>query len=186
MIKWNAEGLIVDFKVMVRPHKAIEVLRKRMASELAASAKLWYLCLCQSFSFSHLLLFQVLLLDVTRRCPFVWMIWEDMSSFPLRLLQTLILLVILCKIESINIAILARWHWEAPQWCWENVIVSGSVEGPYRYYPRPSSKMSWIGRGEIHWCGGLLFLWDSQRLLQRQFSTEIIIIIKVAGSKQRE
>jgi len=40
MIKWNAEGLIVDFKVMVRPHKAIEVLRKRMASELAASAKL--------------------------------------------------------------------------------------------------------------------------------------------------
>lgn len=34
MIQWNAEGKIIDFKVMIRPYKAIEVVRTRMAAML--------------------------------------------------------------------------------------------------------------------------------------------------------
>jgi hypothetical protein len=37
MIKWNSEGKIVDFKVMVRPVKAITILQKKMGEQLAAS-----------------------------------------------------------------------------------------------------------------------------------------------------
>lgn len=36
MIRWNAEGRIVDFKVMVRPLKAIELVHRRMAAMLQA------------------------------------------------------------------------------------------------------------------------------------------------------
>jgi SnoaL-like domain len=36
IIGWNAEGLIDSFKVMVRPLKAIEVVRQRMAAALTA------------------------------------------------------------------------------------------------------------------------------------------------------
>lgn len=39
MIKWNAEGRIVDFKVMIRPLKAIEVVHRKMAEMLAAGRK---------------------------------------------------------------------------------------------------------------------------------------------------
>lgn len=35
IIGWNAEGRIDRFKVMVRPLKAIEVVRQRMAAALA-------------------------------------------------------------------------------------------------------------------------------------------------------
>ena len=34
MITWNDEGLIVDFKVMLRPMKAIKVMQMRMAAVL--------------------------------------------------------------------------------------------------------------------------------------------------------
>ena len=36
MITWNEEGKIVDFKVMVRPLKAIDMLHRKMAEMLAA------------------------------------------------------------------------------------------------------------------------------------------------------
>ena len=38
IIRWNAVGQIVEFKVMVRPLKAINLLHERMAAMLAASA----------------------------------------------------------------------------------------------------------------------------------------------------
>lgn len=34
MIQWNEQGQIVDFKVMIRPYKAIETVRTRMAAML--------------------------------------------------------------------------------------------------------------------------------------------------------
>ena len=34
LIKWNSVGLIVDFKVMIRPLKAINVIHQRMAAML--------------------------------------------------------------------------------------------------------------------------------------------------------
>ncbi|WP_417215561.1 nuclear transport factor 2 family protein [Alcanivorax sp.] len=34
MIEWDAEGKIIDFKVMIRPYKAIEVVRTRMTAML--------------------------------------------------------------------------------------------------------------------------------------------------------
>ena len=34
MIRWNAEGKIVDFKVMIRPLKAINLLHRKMAEML--------------------------------------------------------------------------------------------------------------------------------------------------------
>lgn len=34
MIEWDAEGKIIDFKVMIRPYKAIEAVRTRMAAML--------------------------------------------------------------------------------------------------------------------------------------------------------
>jgi hypothetical protein len=37
LIHWNAEGLIDDFKVMVRPLKAIELLHRLMGERLAAA-----------------------------------------------------------------------------------------------------------------------------------------------------
>lgn len=36
MIEWNDEGLIVDFKVMIRPLKAIQRIHERMAAALGA------------------------------------------------------------------------------------------------------------------------------------------------------
>lgn len=39
IIKWNAEGRISEFKVMIRPLKAINVVHQRMASMLAAAQK---------------------------------------------------------------------------------------------------------------------------------------------------
>ncbi|MDH5285618.1 MAG: nuclear transport factor 2 family protein [Betaproteobacteria bacterium] len=39
MIKWDAEGRIVDFKVMIRPLKAIEVVHRKMAEMLAAGRR---------------------------------------------------------------------------------------------------------------------------------------------------
>jgi ketosteroid isomerase-like protein len=39
MIRWNDEGRIVDFKVMIRPLKAIEVVHRRMAERLQAGQK---------------------------------------------------------------------------------------------------------------------------------------------------
>ena len=36
MITWNDEGKIIDFKVMIRPYKAIETVRTRMAAILEA------------------------------------------------------------------------------------------------------------------------------------------------------
>jgi len=38
MIRWNDEGQIVDFKVMVRPLKAIHMLQEKMAALLQAIA----------------------------------------------------------------------------------------------------------------------------------------------------
>ena len=35
MIRWNSEGRIVDFKVMVRPLKAVNLLHQKMAEMLA-------------------------------------------------------------------------------------------------------------------------------------------------------
>jgi len=37
MITWNADGKIVDFKVMIRPLKAIEKVLQKMGEELAKS-----------------------------------------------------------------------------------------------------------------------------------------------------
>lgn len=39
MIRWNAEGKIIDFKVMVRPLKAIGALQKKMSESLDALDK---------------------------------------------------------------------------------------------------------------------------------------------------
>jgi SnoaL-like domain len=39
MIRWNAEGKIVDFKVMVRPLKAVNMLHQKMAEMLQAMSK---------------------------------------------------------------------------------------------------------------------------------------------------
>jgi hypothetical protein len=39
IIKWDAEGRIVDFKVMIRPLKAIDLIHRKMADMLAASRK---------------------------------------------------------------------------------------------------------------------------------------------------
>ncbi len=39
MIRWNAEGKIVDFKVMVRPLKAVNMLHQKMAEMLQTMAK---------------------------------------------------------------------------------------------------------------------------------------------------
>ena len=36
MIKWNAEGQIVDFKVMLRPLKAVNVIHEKMGARLQA------------------------------------------------------------------------------------------------------------------------------------------------------
>lgn len=36
MICWNDSGLIIDFKVMLRPMKGIEKLREKMAAKLAS------------------------------------------------------------------------------------------------------------------------------------------------------
>lgn len=36
LIRWNEDGQIVEFKVMLRPLQAIEVVRERMAASLAA------------------------------------------------------------------------------------------------------------------------------------------------------
>ena len=38
LIRWNEAGEIVDFKVMLRPLKAIEVIHRRMAAMLEAGA----------------------------------------------------------------------------------------------------------------------------------------------------
>lgn len=38
LIRWNEAGLIVDFKVMVRPLKAIQVIHERMAAMLAQAS----------------------------------------------------------------------------------------------------------------------------------------------------
>ena len=37
LIKWNAAGQIVDFKVMIRPLKAINLIHQRMAARLQSS-----------------------------------------------------------------------------------------------------------------------------------------------------
>ena len=34
MLQWAKDGNIIDFKVMIRPYKAIEVVRTRMAAML--------------------------------------------------------------------------------------------------------------------------------------------------------
>lgn len=39
IIHWNAEGQITEFKVMVRPLKAITVIHERMGAMLAAAAQ---------------------------------------------------------------------------------------------------------------------------------------------------
>ena len=39
MIRWNAEGKIIDFKVMVRPLKAIGALQKKMSEALDSFQK---------------------------------------------------------------------------------------------------------------------------------------------------
>ena len=39
IIKWNHEGKIVEFKVMIRPLKAINLIHQRMATMLAAAQK---------------------------------------------------------------------------------------------------------------------------------------------------
>ena len=40
MIRWNAEGKIIDFKVMVRPLRAIEALQKKMSESLDTLQKI--------------------------------------------------------------------------------------------------------------------------------------------------
>lgn len=37
MMRWNADGQIVDFKVMIRPAKALTLIHERMAAALQAS-----------------------------------------------------------------------------------------------------------------------------------------------------
>jgi hypothetical protein len=37
MIKWTEEGKIVDFKVMIRPLKAINLIHQKMAAMLQAT-----------------------------------------------------------------------------------------------------------------------------------------------------
>ncbi len=37
LIKWNSAGQIVDFKVMIRPLKAINLIHQRMAARLQSS-----------------------------------------------------------------------------------------------------------------------------------------------------
>ena len=37
LIEWNAAGQIVDFKVMIRPLKAINLIHQRMAAQLQSS-----------------------------------------------------------------------------------------------------------------------------------------------------
>jgi len=39
LIRWDEQGRIVDFKVMIRPMKAIERVRERMAAMLEAHAR---------------------------------------------------------------------------------------------------------------------------------------------------
>ena len=39
IIKWNEEGKIIEFKVMVRPLKAIQLIHERMAAMLAAKQR---------------------------------------------------------------------------------------------------------------------------------------------------
>jgi SnoaL-like domain len=39
IIKWNSAGKIVEFKVMVRPLKAITIIHERMAAMLAAAKR---------------------------------------------------------------------------------------------------------------------------------------------------
>jgi hypothetical protein len=39
LLHWNAAGQITDFKVMVRPLKAIQLIHERMAAMLAAAQK---------------------------------------------------------------------------------------------------------------------------------------------------
>ena len=39
MMKWNADGQIVDFKVMVRPLKAVNLIHQKMGAMLAAYAR---------------------------------------------------------------------------------------------------------------------------------------------------
>jgi SnoaL-like domain len=38
MIRWNQDGRIVDFKVMLRPLKAVNLIHQRMAALLASAA----------------------------------------------------------------------------------------------------------------------------------------------------
>ena len=39
MMKWNTDGQIVDFKVMLRPLKAVNLIHQKMAAMLEAFAK---------------------------------------------------------------------------------------------------------------------------------------------------
>ena len=39
LIKWNADGRITEFKVMIRPLKAIDLIHRRMAAMLQAGRK---------------------------------------------------------------------------------------------------------------------------------------------------
>ena len=39
MIKWNDEGLITEFKVMLRPLKAVNLIHQKMGEMLAAASK---------------------------------------------------------------------------------------------------------------------------------------------------
>ena len=39
MMKWNAEGQIIDFKVMLRPLKAVNLIHQKMAAMLQTYAK---------------------------------------------------------------------------------------------------------------------------------------------------
>lgn len=39
MLKWNDEGQIVEFKVLIRPLKAIHLIHQKMAAMLVAAAK---------------------------------------------------------------------------------------------------------------------------------------------------
>jgi hypothetical protein len=39
MIKWNAEGQIVEFKVMLRPLKAVNLIQQKMAAMLQANGQ---------------------------------------------------------------------------------------------------------------------------------------------------
>jgi len=38
IVKWNTAGQVVDFKVMVRPLKAISVVQQKMTARLQAEA----------------------------------------------------------------------------------------------------------------------------------------------------